>query len=230
MIMTIHYHSGHGITGHGPEDPDTSSDLNSLADTVHRDLEYIIDGWGDQAWGERTHVENLRRARPSNGSDPVGYAGSWESIATAALRALECQDRTEEADALRMNIRPERQHAPAYHDNPAAWEAELRRLLIDGDTYPLDTTIDGNVRYYVWECDRWECGLNEHDHGYVIPLACRTDGGNVPCACRDCFQTLCWSPMSGEAPYCHACTDADCADRGFPDCLVDPDDASTDDE
>jgi hypothetical protein len=224
--MTSHFHYGHGLTGHGPEDPGTCHTITCLASCVREDLAYVAEGWGDQAHGERFHIEQLKKNRPASGADPVGYPGSWESIADAAMRALECFDNIETVETLRMNLSPERVNAPLYRGKPDAWRAELRRLLLDSGTYPMATTIDGGVRFYVWECDRWECLLSEHDAGYVLPLACRTNGGYVPCACRDCMETLVWSPMTGLAPYCNRCEPGagDCGDRDRGECAADPGD------
>jgi hypothetical protein len=217
MTMT-HYHHGHGLAGYGPEEPETCHTLECLAYCVHSALGGIVDAWMDQAHGERFHVEKLRKLRPTNGSDPVGYPGSWESIADAALRTLECLDKVEEVDMLRLNLRPERRDAPLYHGNPEAWQAEVERLLLDSGTYPLDTDLTGNHRFYVYGCGEWACLLNEHDTEYQVPTA----GGHVPCVCRDCMETLVWSPDSGEAPYCHACVDEACHDRDRGECLVVP--------
>ena len=222
--MKTHFHYGHGITGHGPDEPQICRTLRCLADCVRTSLDDTVQCWLDQSHGERFHIEQLRKARPSNGSDPIGYEGSWESIATAALRALECLDNADDADTLRQNLNPTRSRAPLYNGNPEAWEVELRRLLLGSDTYPMTTAIDGSTRFYVWQCADWRCLLNEHDQDYTMPLACRADGGYVPCACRDCTEITIWSPGSGEAPYCPTCADADCADRDQPGCLTDSDD------
>lgn len=217
-----HYHYGFGLAGYGPEEPETCRTLECLRHDVHAALDDVAQEWLDQFHGERSHIEQLRKERPANGSDPVGYPGSWESIATAALRALECLDQAEEVDTLRQGLRDERRDAPLYREDPAAWTAEVSRLLLDSGTYPLETTIDGGARFYVWSCDSWEHLLSEHDERYVaLPLACRTDGGQVPCACRDCMESLSWSPMWGTAPYCHACVDGDCADRQRGECSAD---------
>lgn len=220
-MTTYHYHYGHGLAGHGPEDPGTCRTLECLAYCVHSALGGIVDAWMDQAHVERADVAQLRALRPASGGDPAGYPGSWESIADAALSALECLDRADEADTLRLNIRPERHDAPLYRDNPAAWDAELRRLLLDSGTYPLTTSIDGSHRLYVWECSEWSHMLSEHDAEYR-PLPVSAGGGHVPCACRDCMEILVWSPADGVAPYCHACEDAGCFDRFRGECIAIP--------
>lgn len=216
--MKTHFHYGRGIAGYGPEEPLLCHSLPDLAYAVRESLDDVAQGWADQAHGERYLIEQLKKDRPANGSEPAGYPGSWESIATAALRALECLDEVEAAENLAFNLRAERQQAPAYRGNEPAWEAELRRMLLESGTYPLVTDITGNHRFYVWECTEWRCLLNEHDTD-----ATSAEGGYVPCACRDCMEILVWPQSSGEAPYCHACAEADCPDREHPQCQVDPD-------
>lgn len=221
--MKVHYHHGHGLAGHGPEEPGLCLTLDILAEDVRQELGEIIDGWVDQSREEHGRSLRLRGTRPSNGSDPTGYEGSWESIADAALRALECLDRADTVDTLRLNMRPERQRAPLYVSAPDMWQAELRRLLFGRDTYPLNTDLRGYHRFYVYECTEWRCLLNEHDTDYN-PSATDSPGagGYVPCACRDCMEVLVWSPEDGEAPYCHACVDEDCRDRDRGECPVVP--------
>lgn len=220
--MTSHFHFGHGLTGYGPEEPSICLSLTCLAECVSDALGGIIDGWGDQAYGERQNLASLRALRPSNGDDPSGYPGSWESIADAAIRALECQDAAEEADMLRMNLRAERKEAPLYRQNPAAWQAELRRLLLDSGNYPLTIDMTGYHRFYVSECSAWMCLLNEHDQGYSLPAACVESGGVIPCACRDCMDVVYWSPGSGVPPYCGDCDHEGCLGRLGPECDVEP--------
>lgn len=217
--MTTHYHYGHGLTGYGPEEPGTCLSVTCLAECVRDALGGIEEAWGDAAYGERSYVEQLRKIRPTNGNDPIGYEGSWESIADAALRALECLDNADDVDTLRMNLRPERRNAPLYRQDLAAWSAELSRLLLESGTYPLDTTLDGNRRFYVWECVEFRCLLNEHDTEYATPET-RFTGGYVPCACSTCMEILVWSPASGEAPYCANCTEEGCHERTRRECLV----------
>lgn len=219
--MRVHYHHGHGLAGYGPKEPRLCLTLDCLAEDVRQALGDIIDARVNESSEEHRRSLRLRGMRPSNGSDPAGYEGSWESIATAALRALECLDRADAVDTIRLNMRPERRHTPLYRQAPDLWQAELCRLLIDSGTYPLDTDLTGNHRLYVYECTEWPCLLNEHDMEYQVPMA-STEGGYVPCACRDCMEILVWSPDDGEAPYCHACVDEDCRDRGRGECLVMP--------
>lgn len=221
--MAEHYHYGHGLAGYGPQEPVLCRGVTCLAECVTTELGDIGQHWRDQAHGERYHITQLQAERLSSGGDPAGYVGSWESIAAAALRALECIDGAERTEELAFDLRPERQHAPAYRERVELWEAELRRMLIDSGTYPMETDISGGVRFYVWSCDRWECLLSEHEAWYTVPVACQASGGDVPCACRDCMEITIWSPTSGRAPYCADCAQADCPDRTHPECLMDPD-------
>lgn len=214
-----HYHYGYGLAGYGPqgETADTCRDLDCLQSCVSHELGVIADSWHEQAHAERSEAERLHGMRPANGADPGGYPGSWESIATAALRALECLDRADVTDTMIMNLRAERRYAPLYHDRPELWAAEQRQRLLDSGTYPMSTDITGNNMFYVWSCGDWHCLLSEHDAGYRAPLA-STTGGYALCACRDCMETLVWSPGTGEAPYCPSCTDADCPARERGEC------------
>lgn len=214
-----HYHTGHGLAGYGPqgESAGLCLSLDCLLDCVHTELSDVLEMLHGEATSLRDEAYALRKLRPSNGSDPSDYRGSWESIATAAMLALEASGAADDVENLRLNLSPERRKAPLYRDFPGLWTEHLERSLLQGDMFPLDTQVTGEGRYYVWSCEEWRCLLSEHDTDYVLPASC-AQGGVVPCACRDCMEVAYWSPTDGRAPYCSACADAECDGRISPEC------------
>lgn len=201
-----HYHTGYGLSGYGPETESVwrADTIESLACDVRTRLEETVDTLTNEAADHRDEARELR-----------GRGADWSLVAERALDSLAASEMADAADTMARNLNPQRARAPLYAGAPALWDATLRRLLLDSDTFPLPTSVTGASRLYVWRCGNWRCMLSEHDADYTLP---DSGSGYVCCPCRDCFEIVCWSPDSGQAPYCPGCETAECGDRTRGEC------------
>lgn len=207
-----HYHYGHGLAGYGPEADATCkvADLASLATDVAHEIGEVCGSLHEAIGTEYQEALALRALRPTNGTDPRGYPGSWESIAERALAGLRAWELMEEYDTMSRNITGVWAKDPAKR---AEWlEGSLLAL------FPLATSTTGDHRLYAWACDLWECGLAEPDQDYTIPAASR-EGGYVHCPCLVCPEIVIYTPGTDQAPYCGGCREAECHERDGAGCL-----------
>lgn len=207
-----HYHYGYGLAGYGPEGETThqAPSLSSLATDLAHEIGEVCEGLHDQIGAYYREAVDLLAQRPSGGGDPVGYPGSWESIASAAVDGLRAWEMMEDLDTLALNLENVYRSVPEMR---APW-LETQML----PSFPLVTDIHGDRRLYAWACDRWECGLAEPDQDYTVPAASR-EGGYVHCPCLVCPEIVIYTPGTDQAPYCGGCREAECHERDEAGCL-----------
>lgn len=127
---TLHWHSGTGITGYGPEGEgtDTAMSLTGLACNLRTHLDGIADS-------ERDSAESLAEAGE--------FEDAWNTLKVS-----------EAADVLGRNLDNRRASAPLYADDAPLWHATINRMVCEN--FPFDFR-DGNSRLYAWDCTEAEC-------------------------------------------------------------------------
>lgn len=137
-----HFHVATGLQGYGPDAADgygtyAVDALSDVAEAIRGELADAV----DYLWQSHS---------------ALGEAGQYED----AYRAIVL---TQHLDAMRANLDPKRADAPLYRDDAAAWQATLRRLVLDAH----GTDITDNTRLYVWECDNAECLADDDGPAHV---------------------------------------------------------------
>lgn len=205
--MTSHYHYGHAVTGDSPEREGlgTCLTLHCLADCVRRELDHIGDMLAVDAYTQERDAREMLRIR-TNGQ-ASDYRGSWESVATRAIAALDCHAMISNVETLRANLDPQRGRAPLYVGQPALWESTLGHLIFESYNFPLYTDSAETRWFQVWECSEPSCDHTHADYPHEPGrlhdcLACETrcycdgepacihcdqhESGECSCAANDC--------------------------------------------